>query len=73
MEKSNYWMSKKLIPGDCVILNNGNIVPADIRLTETVSLMVNQLLYPILIQGLTIGPLVKKLYARNHQKKDFHG
>ncbi len=29
--------------------------------------------FSILIQGLTIGPLVKKLYARNHRMKDFHG
>lgn len=28
--------------------------------------------FSILIQGLTIGPLVKKLYARNHRMKHFH-
>ena len=33
---------KKLIPGDCVLLNAGNIVPADIRLTTVGELMINE-------------------------------
>lgn len=33
---------KKLLPGDCVLLQEGNIVPADIRVTHAVDLLVNE-------------------------------
>ncbi|WP_026069240.1 HAD-IC family P-type ATPase [Legionella tunisiensis] len=33
---------KKLVPGDCVLLSAGTIVPADIRLTTVVDLMMNE-------------------------------
>lgn len=33
---------KKLIPGDYVVLNTGNIVPADIRLATVTDLMINE-------------------------------
>ncbi|MCW8445426.1 cation-transporting P-type ATPase [Fluoribacter gormanii] len=33
---------KNLIPGDCVVLRAGNIVPADMRIIESANLMINE-------------------------------
>lgn len=33
---------KKLVPGDCVLMDGGDIVPADIRITAVADLMINE-------------------------------
>ena len=51
-----------------------NIIGKENEFTFEAILMMTYIVvvFSILIQGLTIGPLVKKLYARNHRMNDFH-
>jgi Ca2+-transporting ATPase len=40
--KSNWIPSKELVPGDLVILESGNAVPADMRITESINLKIEE-------------------------------
>lgn len=67
--------AEKLIPGDCVLLRAGNVVPADIRLIETIDLMTDEAAltgesYPV---TKIPDPLPEKTLLTNRRNMTFMG